>query len=85
MAGKAHSSRAPDAKIQDGQAAVNAHRGHGGGVVSSGGPSVGAPPKSVVGRKVTGPAVDMRDNDGDGGAAGTGPTAMSMRGEAGAC
>jgi hypothetical protein len=84
MASKAHQSQAPGAKIQDAQAALARHVGRGDAAVTTPQAGVGAPPKSVVGRKVAGPAVDMRDNDGDGDAAGMSPSGQAMLGR-GAC
>ncbi|MCW2899060.1 MAG: hypothetical protein JWO67_1325 [Streptosporangiaceae bacterium] len=85
MAGKAHTSNAPGAQIRDASGDLASHVGHGGGRVTTPQAGVGQPPKAVAGTKLAHTRTDMRDNDGDEGAAGMGPSSSAMRGVAGSC
>jgi hypothetical protein len=81
MAGKTVQSTSPGVQLRDATAAVSGRSGQGAQVTAPK-PGVGRPAQAVTGPKTAG-TPDFRDNDGDGGAAGMGPSAAAMRATSG--
>jgi hypothetical protein len=80
--GKTVNSTSPGVQLRDASDSVSGRYGQGERVTTPK-PGVGRPAAAVNGPKVAGTRPDFRDNDGDGGAAGTGPSTRAMRGAGG--
>lgn len=80
--GKTVNTRSPGAKLHDASASVSG-RANQGQRVTVPKPGVGRPAAATSGPKVAGGKPDFRDNDGDGSAAGTGPSTAAMHADAG--
>lgn len=84
MAGKSVKSTSPGVQLRDASGDVRG-RANQGERVTTPSPGVGRPAAAVGGPKVANTRPDFRDNDGDGEAAGSGPSMTAMRAAGGNC